>query len=148
MIAAILSAEDKRSLLYSPSASPERLSAAGNDFLGEGLFYDALQFFLRASDDRGIERVKDEAMALGDAFLLGEVAKVRPPLVSGSDWVSLGAKARALGKEAYAERAEAGGAPPKPAFLEAKDEETAEDLQPPPEPAGKTRKQKKKERKK
>lgn len=115
----------RRELLYGLDTPPETLSSLADAYLKEGLVFDAADFFARAGDRDGLAHIRKAAIEMGDAFLLRRVKEEMPDLVSKADWEELARAAKSLGKEAYAERAEAGGAPPPPPLQEelVKDEE-------------------------
>jgi hypothetical protein len=108
----------RRELLYGLDTPPETLSALAEEYLEQGLIFDAADFFIQAKDRDGIKHIKKLAIEMGDAFLLGRVDEAMPDLVEKADWDELGRAAKSLGKDAYVERAEAGGAPPTPPLQE------------------------------
>jgi len=115
----------RRELLYGTDTPPETLSALGEAYMKEGLVFDAGEFFGQAKDREGLEHVRQIAIEMGDAWLLRRVKEAMPEIIQKSDWDRLARAAKSLGKEVYAERAEAGGAPPAPPLQEelAQDEE-------------------------
>ena len=106
----------KRQLIYGEKTPSEELSARGRDHLEEGRLTDALDFFEAARDTEGLAEIAKRAVEEGDAFLLWGVERTAPQLVSSAEWEKLARRAAALGKDAFAERARAGGAPPPPPF--------------------------------
>ncbi len=108
----------RRELLYGVDTPPETLSSLADAYLEEGLVFDAADFFARAGDREGLSHIRKAAIEMGDAFLLRRVKEEMPDLVSKADWDELARSAKSLGKEAYAERAEAGGTPPPPPLQE------------------------------
>ena len=116
----------KRQLVYGEKAPPEELSGWGRAYLEEGRLTDALDSFEAARDREGLAEIARKAVDEGDAFLLWGVERSAPELVSTADWERLARTAKALGKDAFAERARSGGAPPPPPF--------AKESEPPEEP--------------
>ncbi len=102
----------RRELLYGADTPPATLSALADAYLQEGLVFDAADFFAQAGDRDGLKHIRKLALETGDAFLLRHVREAMPDLVAKADWDELARAAKSLGKDAYAERAEAGGAPP------------------------------------
>ena len=108
----------RREVLYGPDTPRERLVELAHAYLERDLVFDAADFFVQARDREGLKIIKSRAREAGDAFLLRQVQAAAPDLVSKSDWEDLAARAKEIGKDIYAERAEAGGAPPPPPFQE------------------------------
>ncbi len=108
----------RRDVLYGPQTPREKLVQLGHAYLERDFVFDAADFFCEARDREGLEAIKTRARKMGDAFLLRQVQATAPELVSGSDWEDLARRAKELGKDVYAERAEAGGAPPPPPLQE------------------------------
>ncbi len=108
----------RRDVLYNQETPREKLVELGRAYLEQDLLFDAADFFCEAHDREGLELIKARACEMGDAFLLWRVRMTVPELVSGSDWDDLARRAKELGKDFYAERAEAGGAPPPPPLQE------------------------------
>ena len=95
---------EKRNLLYSEKADPSEWIRAGEDLLGRGLPTDALNFFVRAEHEAGIEQIRALGIEEGDVFLLEQIR------LSGRDvppetWRKAADKARSLGKIEFAIRA-------------------------------------------
>ena len=108
----------RREILYGTNTPTEALVGLGEEYLEQGLVFDAVDFFAQARDREGLVRVKRLAVEAGDAFLLRRVHETVADLVNKSDWEELARRARALGKDVYAERAEVGGTPPPPPLQE------------------------------
>lgn len=108
----------RRDELYGPDTPRERLIALGHANLERGLVFDAADFFAEARDREGLETIRGRARETRDAFLLRTVQMADRELVSGSDWDELARRAKELGKDVYADRAEAGGMPPPPPYQE------------------------------
>ena len=114
----------RRNVLYNPETPREKLVELGRAYLEQDLVFDAADFFCEARDREGLEAIKARACEMGDAFLLRQVQTAAPDLVSGADWDVLARRAKELGKDNYAGRAESGGAPPPPPL---QDEEKIEE---------------------
>ena len=125
----------KRQLVYGGKTPPEELSAWGRTYIEQGNAADALEFSGAARDLEGLAKIAQTAIEEGDAFLLWGVQRAAPELVSSRDWERLARAADALGKDAFAARARAGGAPPPPPF--AKESEPPEETETPEGQKGK-----------
>ena len=108
----------RRELLYSSDTPREVLVGLAEAYLAQGLAFDAVDFYVRAKDRAGLEKMRGVAVDAGDAFILRKVHEAAPDLVSAADWQALGEHAKQLGKETYAERAANGGTPPPPPLQE------------------------------
>ncbi|MHC4249920.1 MAG: hypothetical protein ACYS9X_12405 [Planctomycetota bacterium] len=108
----------RREILYGIDTPPETLSGLADAYLQEGFVFDAADFFAEAGDRDGLAHIRKVAIETGDAFLLRHVKEAMPDLVEKADWDELARAAKSLGKDAYAGRAEAGGAPPPPPLQE------------------------------
>jgi hypothetical protein len=108
----------RRDVLYGRDTPKAELVALARAYLDRDLVFDAADFFCQARDAEGLQAIRERALESGDAFLLRRVEEALPRLVSEADWDALARRARELGKETYAERAEAGGAPPPPPLQE------------------------------
>ena len=108
----VVDSQRKREVLYGDELSPEQMSSLAREYLSEGLPGDAVQFLECSKADDAVAQLKTLAFEHGDAFILAAAAKVSvargdsPLGVSNDDWVKLAARARELGKELYALRAE------------------------------------------
>jgi hypothetical protein len=94
---------EKRSFLYGSKTSVEERIRLGEEFLAEGAFADALNFFAAAEYREGLERVRDHAVEEGDAFLLRQVARARGLVeVTPDRWARAAAQAERAGKLRFA----------------------------------------------
>ncbi len=121
----ILDSLRKRHVLYGEKAAPQELAAMARAFLDADYPGDAVQFLEGAGDEQSVRTLKELALKQGDAFILAACARARKELVTDEDWKALAKRARELGKDAYAERAEhilRGGEPMGP--IEQAEEET------------------------
>jgi hypothetical protein len=108
----------RRELLYGISTPAGTQSELGDAYLEQELHFDAVDFYARAQDRAGLKKIVGISIREGDAFLLRKVQEAMPEFVSAGDWRALAARARELGKEIYAERADGGGTPPPPPLHE------------------------------
>jgi len=95
----------KRKSLNEAKLSPEKLVALGEIHLEQGRFYDAAQFFLKASNKEGLARVRSVAIEEGDAFLYSVTLGKKDGKEDTRAWEELGKRAMELKKYAYAVRA-------------------------------------------
>ena len=100
-----LSTLQKRALLHSPEAPREKLLQYAEQYLSEGYLYEAMEFFEKARELRGLERVRDAAVAEGDATLLAWMARNGLADVTPAHWRSAGQNALKAGKILYADAA-------------------------------------------
>ena len=103
----------KRQLLNEKELNPELCREYGEKFLDLGYLDDALEFFKRANYEPGLEKLMDQALETGDAFLMTRLGK-HPPEI----WRQVAQQALKLGKLHFARRA----------FEQAGDQEQAEEL--------------------
>jgi len=105
----------KRRLLNEPELKPELCREYGEKFLAQGWWEDALEFFQKAGDSQGLEKIKNHCLATGDAYLLGRLGVGQDP----QTWRQLAEQALDLGKLRFARRAyELAGDPDKAAMVE------------------------------
>ena len=92
----------KREILNGHGTPPERLVELGETAEAEGFPNDALDFFEKAGDVEGLERVRARAVEEGDLFLLARSAKALGTTPSREELTSLARRADELGKLAFA----------------------------------------------
>jgi tetratricopeptide (TPR) repeat protein len=95
----------KQKILYVDKVNPNELQNYGNSFLEEGLFPDALDFYQKANDNGGIQKIKDIAFESGDVMLFQQAAKALHLELKSADWESIGQKAINLKKYSFARHA-------------------------------------------
>lgn len=95
----------RRKFLYSSDVSPEKLSEMGRAAEKEGFLSDAIDFFDRARDLEGLNRILDRAVEEGDFFLATRVEKAGGETISGDRLEKLAQNAERLGKAVCAEQA-------------------------------------------
>ncbi len=101
----LLSCLEKRDLLNRSAISVDQLITWGKMYEEEGLVNDAIDFYERANSSESLEKVLQEAHMEGDAFLYARILKILNRQASAQEWISLGEKARELGKDAFAREA-------------------------------------------
>jgi len=83
-----------------------RCTATAEAYLEAGRTSDAVVFFAKAEAHDRLRALAEEAVADGDAFLLGELARASSEVVADSEtWRKLADVAEAVGKLRYAEMA-------------------------------------------
>lgn len=94
-----------RRLLVEGSLDPGRARAIAEAYLGEGRAVEAIAFLTKADDRDALARIRDEAVASGDVFLLREAAAALGEDIDASQWRETAEHAASLGKEQYASEA-------------------------------------------
>jgi hypothetical protein len=102
----ILESLRKREILYDDERSRQELYDLARAYEEAHLLGDAAQFMAESRVPEALRALKDMAMKEGDAWMLILVARVDPELVTNDDWQKLADKARRLGKDGFARRAE------------------------------------------
>ena len=92
----------KRDVLWNPRSTPAQLSALGQEALATEAYSDALDFFERAKDEKGVQEIKKLALKLGDTFLLSRLERFRPALVAKEDWEAAQKTAESTGRMSMA----------------------------------------------
>lgn len=95
----------KQKLLYIDKTNPGTLQNYGDSFFGDGRVPDALEFYIRANYDSGLQKVKDAALQSGDAMLFAQAAKALRQELKPADWEAVGKKAIELKKYSFARHA-------------------------------------------
>lgn len=103
----------KRQFLNETNINPEMCRQYGEKFLDLGLLDDALEFFKRAQYEPGLDKLKEQALESGDAYLMTRLGS-HPPEV----WRQVAEQALKLGKIHFARRA----------FEQSGDQEQADEL--------------------
>ena len=96
------SEERVRELTADPNLSAEDANRYADLFIAAGRYPVALMFLERSKDGSRLDKVKTEAVALGDAFFLHRVNTILPDRVSADEWRSAGERARSSGKLLFA----------------------------------------------
>jgi hypothetical protein len=100
--AALPDVKEKTKRLYAKDATPASLSAQAEQYLAAGWLADAIDFFDRAKDVKGLEKVMARAIEEGDAFLLRRCLKCLGKEDKDGEWGRLAEKALELGKLMFA----------------------------------------------
>ncbi len=104
----------KRRLLNEKELKAELCREYGEKFLALGWWEDALEFFQKAGDAQGLEKIKNHCLESGDAYLLGRLGGSQDQ----KTWRQLAERALDLGKLHFARRAyELAGDPDKTAMV-------------------------------
>lgn len=93
-----LNALTKRDMLASKKFDAEELRAYGEEYFAEERYGDAFEFYRKAGDRDGVQRVKEAIIALCDVELLWRIEHTMPDVVSKEDWSRCGEKGMELGK--------------------------------------------------
>jgi hypothetical protein len=93
----------RRDLLHSDKTSNATLIATGKEFLAADRVSEALDFFEKARDMDGIQKIKSIALDKGDTFLLNRLERYDRALVTQQDWDTAAQKAAANGRPSMAQ---------------------------------------------
>ena len=92
----------KQKLLYVDKVNHGNLQNYGDLFLEEGRIPDAFDFYIKANNNSGLQKIKEIAMNSGDVMLFGQAAKALNLELKPADWESIGLKAIELKKYSFA----------------------------------------------
>jgi len=92
----------KQKLLYVDKVNQGNLQNYGDLFLEEGRIPDAFDFYIKANNNIGLQKIKEIAMNSGDVMLFGQAAKALNLELKPADWESIGLKAIELKKYSFA----------------------------------------------
>lgn len=95
----------RRDLLDSEQPAERKLVDQGEEFAEQGLLDEALTFFIRAGDEKGMRRVLAESRSLGDSFTFDAALRVLGKTASRSEWKEVGEKAFEAGRLWFSYRA-------------------------------------------
>ena len=95
----------KQQLLHAKDAKPEDLRRQGEEFLKAGWLSDAIDFFGKAGDQNGLEKIRDITIEEGDVFLFRSTLKALGATANEDQWKELADRAFALGKYQFAREA-------------------------------------------
>lgn len=105
----------KRQILNEPQANRELCRGMAEKFIEVGWWEDALEFFNKAEDHPGLEKVINHCLETGDAALLARVGLPQDP----KTWRLVAERALELGKFLFARRAfDLAGDPDKAAMVD------------------------------
>jgi hypothetical protein len=95
----------KQKILYIDKVKENVLRDYGNSFFEDGFLSDALDFYQKANDKIGIQKIKDMAFERGDVMLFQQAAKALNLELKPADWEGIGQKAIDLKKYSFARHA-------------------------------------------
>jgi hypothetical protein len=98
----ILSCLKKRDLLHNPNISADELAQYGWEYLKQDRPVDALDFFEKAQNLEGIQRIMEWSLEQGDPFLLQQTSKILKERAPEESWRKVGEKAKAAGRHQQA----------------------------------------------
>lgn len=101
----LLSCLEKREMLNQTAASVDKLLKWAVLYEQEGMLNDAVDFYERANASESLEKLLNVAREEGDTFLCGRILRALNREIPSQEWISLGERARELGKHAYAREA-------------------------------------------
>jgi len=83
----------KQKLLYTDKTCPEILKKCGDLLREQGRISDALDFYQKADDREGLQKIKDMALESGDVMLFQQAAKGLQIELKPKDWEDIAQKA-------------------------------------------------------
>ena len=92
----------KQKLLYIDKIDPGSLQSYGDSFLEEGRIPEALDFYIRANNSSGLQKIKEIALNTGDVMMFGQAAKALNLELKPAEWEGIGKKAIELKKYLFA----------------------------------------------
>jgi hypothetical protein len=95
----------KQKILYLDNINSDALIHYGDSFLEAGAYSDALDFFQKSNNNKGVQKIKNIAFDSGDVMLFQHAAKALNLELSSSDWENIGKKAIELKKYFFARHA-------------------------------------------
>jgi mannitol/fructose-specific phosphotransferase system IIA component (Ntr-type) len=95
----------KQKLLYTDKTCPEILKKCGDLLREQGRISDALDFYQKADDREGLQKIKDMALESGDVMLFQQAAKGLGIELKPKDWEDIAQKAVQLKKHSFAQQA-------------------------------------------
>jgi hypothetical protein len=94
-----------RRLLVEGALEPSRARTIAEAYLSEGRLVESIAFLAKAEDRDALARLRDEAVATGDVFLLREAAAALGEEIDAARWRATAEQAVSLGKEQYSAEA-------------------------------------------
>jgi len=95
---AFLSCLKKRVLIQEVTTSRETLIKFGQEYLQQGRWLEALEFFERAPDPEGLQTLKKRGLEEGDPFLYKQACRFLKESPDPADWKMIGEKALSQGR--------------------------------------------------
>ena len=93
-----LSCLKKRVLIQEVTTRRETLIKFGQDYLQQGRWLEALEFFERAPDPEGLQTLKKKGLEEGDPFLYKQACRFLKESSDPADWKLIGEKALSQGR--------------------------------------------------
>lgn len=96
--------KEKQTLLFKQknASSKTSLESYAKSCLEKGLLQDALEYASHAQSDPVIQDIIEHAVEMGDFFILNQVKKSFPALLSQEQWNKAKSQAQQLGKTIFA----------------------------------------------
>jgi len=94
--------QEKQHILYIKHHSEKDLIAYGDAFLEEGKISDAIDFYQKANNVQGLEKIKGMAELSGDVMLLQQVLKPLRQTIPEETWNAIGQRALEFKKHLFA----------------------------------------------
>lgn len=98
MAKALMGCLKKRDLIQEVTTSHETLIKFGQEYLQQGRWLEALDFFERAPDPEGLQTLKQMGLEEGDPFLYKQACRFLKENPDPADWKSIGEKALSQGR--------------------------------------------------
>ena len=95
----------RREMIDNEQTAERKLVEQGGEFAKQGLLDEALTFFIRAGDEKGMKEVLAESRRLGDSFTFDAALRVLGKTASREEWKEVGEKAFEAGRLWFAYRA-------------------------------------------
>jgi len=95
---------ERRGLLHGKESQKADHRGLAERYLEAGRYADALEFFHKADDAEGIDRIRRHAIKEGDVFLLGEIERVTHAPVPPEIWKEAASNAERSGRLAFARK--------------------------------------------
>lgn len=95
----------KQKILYIDNTPEDELARFGDMFLAAGIISDALDFYQKAKNIEGIQKIKQIALTSGDVMLFMRAVKITNEELHPTDWEAVGQIAFDLKKYLFAKHA-------------------------------------------
>jgi len=124
MPSSLPSAVERREFLFGRESEKADHGALADGYQTQGRMTDALEFYAKAGDEAGVERIRRIAVKSGDAFLLAQVVRTTGKPEEAAAWRETAERAERAGKIYFA----------RAAYREAGDDDAANRLDETSEP--------------
>jgi hypothetical protein len=95
---------ERRGLIHGKESQKADHRGLAERYFEAGRYVDALEFFHKANDAEGIDRIRRHAIKEGDVFLLGEIERVTHEPILPETWKEAASNAERCGKLAFARK--------------------------------------------